>query len=166
MYGRFLLNVLKKRDDPGLDIGQVDLTHLRIAKTGDSDLGLTPEGEQMLPGFTGDGAGAATEPEQVRLSELIAELNERFGTNLGEGDLVGGSARAAMTDPKVKAAAAVNSEEDFGHVFDDVFEDKLIERIEDNTKALQRFSDDNDFKSELTRMARRYAYETLRRNVA
>ena len=71
-----------------------------------------------------------------------------------------------MGDPRVKAAAAVNSEADFAHVFDGVFEDKLIERIEDDTKVLQKFSDDVTFKSELTQMARRYAYEALRRDVA
>jgi type I restriction enzyme R subunit len=118
-----------------------------------------------LPGFTGDGGGRRNELEQVSLSELIADLNERFGVNLSDDDLVGGSARAAMSEPKVKAAAFANNEEDFAHVFDKVFEDKLIERIEDNTKVLQKFTDDT-FKTELTQKARRYAYEALRRDVA
>ena len=66
----------------------------------------------------------------------------------------------------MKAAAFANNEEDFGPVFDKVFEDKLIERIEDNTKVLQKFTDDDAFKTELTQKARRYAYEALRRDVA
>ena len=166
VYGRLLLTRLDRREDPGVDLGEVDLTHLRITRTGEHDVSLSPEGEQVLPGFTGDGAGRRNEPEQVSLSELIADLNDRFGVNLSDDDLVGGSARAAMGDPRVKAAAAVNSETDFAHVFDGVFEDKLIERIEDDTKVLQKFSDDVTFKSELTQMARRYAYEALRRDVA
>ena len=100
------------------------------------------------------------------LSELIADLNDRFGVNLSDEDLIGGSARAAMSVPKVRAAAMVNDEENFGHVFDEVFEDKLIERIEDDTKVLQKFTDDTGFKAELTQLARRYAYEALRRDVA
>ncbi|MGI8647159.1 MAG: restriction endonuclease subunit R [Acidimicrobiales bacterium] len=166
LYGRHLLNRLPRREDPGVDLGQVDLTHLRITRTGEHDVRLTPQGEQLLPGFTGDGAGSRTEPGQVPLSELIEGLNEKFGVNLGDGDLVVNSARDAMTAPKVKAAAFANNEEDFGHVFDGVFEDKLIARIEDNTVVLQRFSDDDVFKSELTSAARRYAYEALRRSVA
>ncbi|WP_137816381.1 hypothetical protein [Gandjariella thermophila] len=166
LYGRLLLNVLPRREDAGVDIGQVDLTHLRITKTGEDNLSLTPEGEQLLPGFTGGGAGRVHEPDKVPLPELIANLNERFGTNLSDEDLVGGSARAAMAEPKVKAAAFANNEEDFGHVFDEVFEGKLIDRIEDDTKVLQRYMDDDTFRSELTKIARRHAYEALRRDVA
>jgi type I restriction enzyme R subunit len=166
VYGRHLLTRLPRREDPGMDLGQVDLTHLRIVQTGDHDVTLTPEGEQVLPGFTGDGTGAKQEPDQVSLSDLIAELNDRFGVNLSDEDLVGGSARAAMSDPKVQAAAFANDLQNFGHVFDGVFEDKIIERIEDDTKILQKFTDDDAFKSELTRRARKYAYDALRRNVA
>ncbi|GAB2859421.1 type I restriction endonuclease subunit R [Lentzea nigeriaca] len=167
LYGRHLLNRLPRREDPGVDLGQVDLTHLRIAKTGEQDVSLVSEGEQVLPGFTGDGAGARNDPEQISLTELIAGLNEKFGINLGADDLIGSSVRAAMEEPRVKAAAfANNNEDDFGHAFDEVFEDKLIEKIENNTKVLQRFSDDDVFKSELTRIARKHAFAALRRDVA
>ena len=166
VYGRHLLNRLPRREDPGVDLGQVDLTHLRITKTGEHDVSLSPEGEQVLPGFTGDGAGRGSDPDQVPLSELIAGLNEKFGINLSDDDLVAGSARDAMEDPKVKAAAFANNEEDFEHVFDIVFEDKLIDRIEENTKVLQHFTGDDVFKFEITKIARRYAYEALRRDIA
>ncbi len=166
VYGKMLIPRLPRRQDPGIDLGQVDLTHLRITKTGEHDLALEPEGEQMLPGFSGDGAGAQNEPPRVSLAELIEQLNERFGSNLGEHDIVRGSAEAAMAEPQVRAAAFANDEENFGHVFDEVFEDKLYERIENDTKAVQQFADDQDFNAELKSIARRYAYETLRRDVA
>lgn len=166
VYGKMLLNRLPRRADPGVDLGQVDLTHLRIAKTGEQDVSLAPEGEQMLPGFTGDGAGAQNEPPKKSLSELIADLNDRFGVNLGEHDMVRGSAEAAMAEPQVRAAAFANDEENFGHVFDEVFEEKVIERIEHDTKAFQKFADDAEFNAELKSIARRYAYESLRRDVA
>ncbi|WP_233520189.1 type I restriction endonuclease subunit R [Prauserella sp. PE36] len=166
VYGKMLLNRLPRREDPGVDIGQVDLTHLRIAKTGEHDVSLTPEGEQMLPGFTGDGTGAQHEPPKRSLSELIADLNDRFGVNLGEHDIVKGSAEAAMAEPQVQAAAFANDENNFGHVFDEVFEAKVFERIENDTKAFQKFADDPDFNAELKSIARRYAYQSLRRDVA
>ncbi|MGH3516948.1 MAG: type I restriction endonuclease subunit R, partial [Haloechinothrix sp.] len=167
LYGKLLLQRLPRRADPAVDLGQVDLTHLRISKTGEHDVSLSPEGEQMLPGFTGDGAGARNEPPKTSLSELIADLNERFGVNLGEHDLVQGPADAAIAaDPMMKAAALNNSLENFGHVFDGPFEEKMIERIEDNTKAFQKFADDQEFNAELKSIARRYAYESLRRDVA
>ena len=43
---------------------------------------------------------------------------------------------------------------------------RLIDRIEENTKVLQRFTDDEVFKFEMTKIARRYAYESLRRDIA
>lgn len=46
-----------------------------------------------------------------------------------------------------------NNEEEFGHVF----EDKLIECTEVNTTVLLRFTDDDGFKSEMTKTACRYA---------
>ncbi|MGH3735143.1 MAG: type I restriction endonuclease subunit R [Micromonosporaceae bacterium] len=167
LYGKLLLQVLPRREDPGIDLGQVDLTHLRISKTGEHDVGLQPEGEQMLPGFTGDGAGARHEPPKRSLSELIDDLNERFGVNLGEHDLVRAPADAAIAaNPMMKAAALNNDLEAFAHVFDGPFEEKMIERIEDNTLAFQKFADDPEFNAELKSIARRYAYESLRRDVA
>ncbi|WP_447004075.1 type I restriction endonuclease subunit R [Saccharothrix isguenensis] len=165
VYGKMLLPRLARRKDPGIDLGQVDLTHLRIGKTGEHDLALDPEGRQVLRGFDGDGAGGQHERPVASLAELIAELNERFGSNLGEHDIVRGSAEAAMAEPQVRAAAFANDEENFGHVFDEVFEDKLYERIENDTKAVQMFADDPQFNSELKSIARRYAYESLRRDV-
>lgn len=121
----------------------------------------------MLPGFTGDGAGASHEPPKKSLSELIADLNERFGVSLGEQDLVRGPAEAAMADdPMMKAAALNNDLDAFGHVFDGPFEEKMIEQIEHNTKVFQKFADDPEFNAELKSIARRYAYESLRREVA
>lgn len=166
VYGKMLIPRLARRQDPGIDLVQVDLIHLRIGKTGEHDLALTPEDEQMLPGFTGDGTGGRHERPRMSLAELIAELNERFGGNLGEGDIVRGSAEAAMAEPQVRAAAFANDEDNFGHVFDEVFEDEFYERIENDTKAVQKFADDPEFNSQLRGIARRYAYESLRRDVA
>lgn len=166
LFGKHLLQRLARRADPAVDLGQVNLTHLHISKTGEADLGLAPEGEQALPGFSGQAGGAASEPPKASLSELIADLNERFGVNLGERDIVRGSAEAAMAEPQVRAAAFANDEANFGHVFDDVFEDKVIEKVEDNTKAFKKFADDPEFNAELKSIARRYAYESLRRDVA
>ena len=66
VYGRHLLTRLPRREDPGMDIGQVDLTHLRIVKTGEHDVSLTPEGEQVLPGFRATAPAASRSRSRCR----------------------------------------------------------------------------------------------------
>lgn len=161
LYGKHLLNRLPPRANPGVDIGMVDLTHLRITKTGEYDLHLDPEGEQVLPGFSDGPGGAAPEPDRVPLSVLIDEFNQRFGTDLDESDIVA-PRDAAMADRKIRAAAHANDLDGFAQVFDDVFEDKVYDRIEQNTTFLKRFADNSEFRSELTKLARRQAYEMIR----
>lgn len=68
--------------------------------------------------------------------------------------------------PPTFAQRLANDEENFGHVFDDVFQDRVYERVEDNAKFLQKFADDAPFKAELTKLARRRAYEMIRRTAA
>lgn len=60
----------------------------------------------------------------------------------------------------------MNDLDQFAHVFDDVFENKVYDRIEGNTTFLKRFADDPEFRSELTKLARRQEYEMIRKSAA
>ncbi|GAB2442912.1 hypothetical protein GCM10027162_42140 [Streptomyces incanus] len=71
----------------GESIGEVDLSHLRVEKTGGHDVALTPEGAAELKGF-GDGVGGAKDDEKSPLSELIDKFNAKFGTDFTETDLL------------------------------------------------------------------------------
>lgn len=163
LYGRHLLNRLPRRADGGVDVGDIDLSHMRVEQTGEHDLGLTAEGPAMMPGF-GDGTGGAQEQEKSLLSELIERFNERFGTEFTEQDVIV-PFNEAMEDPKVRLAAVANNDPDnFGVVFDDVFEDKMADHI-DTVAGLGRqyFGPDKNFRSSLNRSARRAAWRMIRR---
>ncbi len=161
LYGRHLLNRLPRRGDGGVDIGDVDLSHLRIQKTGQHDLALTPEGAAELRGF-GEGSGGAKEQEKSLLSELIEKFNDKFGTDFTEQDVIT-PFDETTADPKVRAAA-VNDEENFGLVFDEVFEDKMAEHIDTIADlGRQYFSHDDSFKQSLNQSARRAAWRMIRR---
>ncbi|MET8948576.1 type I restriction endonuclease [Streptomyces sp. NPDC004542] len=161
LYGRHLLNRLPRRGDGGVDIGDVDLSHLRIQKTGEHDLSLTAEGAAELRGF-GEGTGGAKEQEKSLLSELIEKFNDKFGTDFTEQDVITPFSEA-KADPKVRAAA-VNDEENFGLVFDEVFEDKMAEHIDTIADmGRQYFSHDDSFKQSLNQSARRAAWRMIRR---
>ena len=161
LYGRHLLNKLPRRQDGGVDIGEVDLTHLRVEKTGEYDVSLASDGPAVLKGF-GDGAGGAREPEKSLLSELIEKFNERYGTNFTDEDLQR-PYDEAMAEPKVRLAAVANDEEGFGHVFIPVFEDKMMDHF-DTVADLGRqyFGPDPDFRSSLNRSARNAAWRMIR----
>ncbi|WP_262015278.1 type I restriction endonuclease subunit R [Micromonospora sp. Mcm103] len=165
LYGRALLNRLPRRQDPSVDIGEVQLTHLRVSKTGEHDASLTPEGEQMLPGFVGGGAGSQHDPEKVALSDLIDAFNDRFGIGLGEADKVWVEQQivALAEDGTLEAAALVNDESNFGVVCDKRIEDVILSRHDDNGKLMQRYLDDESLRSQLNQFARRQAYQMIRR---
>ncbi|WP_330460754.1 type I restriction endonuclease [Streptomyces sp. NBC_00820] len=162
LYGRYLLTRLRGRTDGGVDIGEVDLSHLRVDKTGEYDVSLSADGPTMMQGF-GDGSGGAKEAEKSLLSELIEKFNERFGTEFTEQDVIQ-PFEEAKADPKVRAAAVVNDEDNFGLVFDNVFADKMADHI-DTIAGLGRqyFGPDKGFKSSLDRSARKAAWRMIRR---
>ncbi|WP_327029285.1 type I restriction endonuclease [Micromonospora sp. NBC_01740] len=162
LYGRHLLNRLPRRDDGGVDIGEVDLSHLRVEKTGEHDVSLVPEGPADMKGF-GDGSGGAKESEKSLLSELIDRFNAKYGTEFTEQDVIK-PFHEALADPKVRLAAVANDEENFGHVFDPVFEDKMMDHF-DTTADLGRkyFDPQQNFRSSLNRSARSAAWQMIRR---
>lgn len=165
LFGRHLLNRLPRRQDPAVDIGQVDLTHLRVSKTGEHDLALEPEGPQVLPGFDG-GVGVLKDPETATLAEIIEEFNQRYGLGLSEADRVNYAERivAATEDPKLnEAAVASRNEADFELPFETRFREIMVERAEADTRFTEKFFSDNEFAARLTREARRAAYRMIRR---
>ena len=162
LYARHLLNRLPRRHDGGVDIGEVDLSHLRVEKTGEHDVSLDPEGTAGMKGF-GDGSGGAKEPEKSLLSVLIERFNERFGTNLTDDDVIK-PLQEAMGVAKVRQAAVANDEENFGHVFVPVFEEKMMDHFESAADLGRRyFGPQSDFRSSLNRSARSAAWRLIRR---
>jgi type I restriction enzyme R subunit len=166
LFGRHLLNRLPRRADPGVDIGEIDLTHLRVSKTGEHDMAMEAEGAQLLPGF-GDGAGGMLkDPAKALLSEIIEQFNDRYGLGLSEADRLMYEERivAAAEDPDLQqAAVASRNEGDFELPFDSRFRDIMVERADADTTFTEKFFSDEEFQGRLTREARRAAWRMIRR---
>jgi type I restriction enzyme, R subunit len=166
LFGKHLLNRLPRRRDPAMDIGEVDLTHLRVSKSGEHDMTLEPEGAQLLPGFDATGAGIAKDPDKALLSEIIEDFNQRYGMGLSEADKLMLEERivAAAQDPELEeAGVASRNEGDFELPFAARFREIMVERAEADTKFTEKFFADNEFSGRLTREARRAAYRMIRR---
>ncbi|MET9314204.1 type I restriction endonuclease [Kribbella sp. NPDC003505] len=166
LYGKHLLNRLPQRRSPSLDIGDIDLTHLRVSKTGEHDVSLEPEGEQVLPGFDDGGTCIVRDPKTALLSELIEDFNNRYGLGLSEADKLMYEERvtAAIEDPDLQQAAlASRNEGDFELPFNKRFQDIMVERAEADTKFTEKYFSDEEFQGRLTREARKAAYRMIRR---
>jgi type I restriction enzyme R subunit len=135
---------------------------MRVEKTGEHDVSLVAEGPTVMKGF-GDGSGGAKEPEKSLLSELIDRFNEKYGTEFTEQDVIK-PFNEAVADPKVRLAAVANDEENFGHVFDPVFEDKMMDHFDTIADlGRQYFDPQQNFRSSLNRSARSAAWRMIRR---
>ncbi|MEU6036047.1 DEAD/DEAH box helicase family protein [Actinomadura sp. NPDC047616] len=165
-YGRYLLTRLERRHDGSVDIGEVDLTHLRVEKTGEHDVSLSPDDEKTELKSFGDGSGGAKEPEKSPLSEIIERFNERFGTQWTEQDVIKPFEEAAADERVKLAAVATPDPEAFAPVFDEVFKDKMAEHFDSQAELGRRYFDrnDDDFRSRLNSEMRRAAWNMIRRN--
>ncbi|MDA8034822.1 MAG: hypothetical protein M0T71_11750 [Actinomycetota bacterium] len=101
-------------------------------------------------------------PDLEPLSQIVDELNERFGMNLSERDqlLFDQFEATWLADPEVVAQASANSLEHFRLVFDDRFMGTVVSRMDDNEAIFKRFLDDEDFRQFLMDL---YAVRVYRR---
>jgi type I restriction enzyme R subunit len=165
LYGKALLQRLPRSHDAGVDLGAVDLSHLRIVQTGDADVSLgTGLGEQVLPGFTGGGRGSQSVPEMALIDQVIAAINDRLGGNLTDADKVWvqQTFEYAAEDPHIQQTAKANTEENFGYVFDKQFEGLVLDRHDANAGLIDRVFKDSDTTAFFTAMARKIVYELAR----
>ncbi|MGV8978922.1 MAG: type I restriction enzyme subunit R domain-containing protein [Cellulomonas sp.] len=165
LYGKALLQRLPRNHDAGVDLGAVDMSHLRIVKTGTTDASLgTGAGEQVLPGFTGGGRGSDSAPELALIEQVIAAINERLGGNLTDADKVWvqQTFEYAAEDPHIRQAATANTQENFGFVFDKKFEGLVLDRHDANADLINRVFKDTETTAFFTQMARTIVYELAR----
>ena len=140
---------------------EVELTHLRHE--------LAFEGSIELPGGEAEvatiysGTGPMVDPEEERLSEIIARMNERFGTNWTDEDRLVFEAAAGdlIADVHVQNQAASNDEATFrDHVFPDRYEKALLARIDRDSGLIYEYLDDENLQAAVRDI---YAVEVHRR---
>jgi type I restriction enzyme R subunit len=145
-----------------LDLGaEVELTHLRTEMTFTGSLALDAEAGEVSAIF-GEGRGREADPPLEHLSEIVSELNERFGLNLDERDqlLFEQFEATWVGDPDVVAQAKGNSLENFRLVFDNRFMGTVVTRMDDNEAIFKRILDDEEFRAVLIDL---YASRVYRR---
>jgi type I restriction enzyme R subunit len=92
------------------------------------------------------------EQEQVKLSEVIQVLNERFGTAFTQADqlAIDSVAEELKADQAVQDHASANPLDNFALALKGKIEGAFVDRMEKNEDIAARFLNDADFRGVLT----------------
>ena len=152
LFCRALAALIRVRD-PGESINlgtEVELTHLRHEIAFEGSISL-PDGEGEVTTIY-SGAGPITDPEAERLSQIIARINERYGTDWTEEDRLVFEAAAGdlVSDIEIQNQAANNDEATFrDHVFPKRFQDALLSRPDRFNKVVFNYLDSSELQADL-----------------
>jgi len=148
VFARYLRRLVPAdREELPREVQQnIDMESYRIQQTSTGKIKLERQAGQLEPMATKPRRGAGEE-ELEPLSQIIAELNERFGLNLGPEHRVAiEHIREALDqDAGLDASARVNTRENVRLTFDPKVEDKIQEIVENNFDLYRRIVDDPVF---------------------
>lgn len=163
-YAKLLLTKLPKRDlaESMKLTDEVALEYYRLQKIKDGSLELITGEEGELDGLTEAGIKRSKE-EKVALSEIIGVLNDRFGTEFEEADRLFFEQIEAelMQDPTLQTQARVNKLDTFKYAFEEMFIDKLIERMDQNQEIFEKILEDKSFGGLVKELMMKKIYEQL-----
>jgi type I restriction enzyme R subunit len=142
---------------------EVRLEYYRLQKISEGSISLRDGRGERLDGPTEVGSGLAR-PQPITLSQLIDVVNEHFGTDFNQADQLffDQIVEAAMSDPGLKQAAAVNPGDKFELVFRHLLDRLFVERMDQNEEIFVRFMNDIAFQKVVTNWMATEAYRRLR----
>ncbi|RYC10561.1 type I restriction endonuclease subunit R [Nocardioides zhouii] len=152
LYGKLLLADLPASDsDPMPQLSSsVQLTHLRIAVTGDTAITLTAADESGVA-LPGEGKGKQADPVLDKLSALIAVMNDKYGAELGEPDKIWIDQQKAelKADEDMKTVALNNDRSQYELVLANKVKELMVARHEKNGHLFDLFFAKPEFQSML-----------------
>jgi type I restriction enzyme R subunit len=148
-----------------LDLGtEVQLTYLRQQLTYEGDLTLEADTGEVRS-FFGEGKGPQqTQLELESLSDIVQQLNEKFGTDFTDADkLLFDQFEATWAgDQELSDQAQNNTLENFKLAFDRKFMNTIVTRMDDNSEIFKRILDDDEFSDVLKEFYLQRVYERAR----
>ena len=148
VFARYLRRLLPPdRAELPTEVQQnIDMESYRIQETGSGRIGLERREGVLDPIGPRDTHGQAPE-EMETLSRIIAELNERFGVELGPEHRITLSRMMGRLadDAALNAAARVNTRENVRLTFDHKVEQVIQEIVDSNFDLYKRITDDHAF---------------------
>lgn len=163
-YSRLLLKKL-----PGPDWGEryhlgdeVALEYYRLQKISEGMIELQKGTEMPIMPISEAGT-KKDKDEYARLSEIIKLLNDRFGTDFTEADKLffDQIEEEMVADEKLGMQAKSNTIDNFKYGFEDVFINKLIDRMDQNQDIFNKIMDDKAFAAVVKEYLLRKVYKRL-----
>ncbi|MBI5663477.1 MAG: type I restriction endonuclease subunit R [Nitrospirae bacterium] len=151
-YGRFLLSKLPKSDYTErlkLD-NEVALEYYRLQKIAEGDLVLQVQGEFGIDPTTEAGISRPKD-EKDKLSNIIKVLNDKYGTEFSDADKLffDQIEEELYQDEDLRKRALNNQIDNFKYAFEEVFINKLIERMDSNQEIFDKIMENTEFKNDV-----------------
>lgn len=162
IYAKFLYKVLPKEKGPYITIDdKILLEYYRLEKEFDGSISLSGN-EGGLGGIKGE-AGARPKKSNS-LAEIIAAINEKFGTNFTEMDKVLEQIQQDfLADEKLVSFAQNNDEIMFGLKFEQEFENFAAKRYEENDAFFIKMFTDSGVMKSVMEMLKPIVYRKMRK---
>ncbi|MBL7690592.1 MAG: type I restriction endonuclease subunit R [Flavipsychrobacter sp.] len=127
---------------------EVAMEYYRLQKTTEGSIVLEPGGEFGLHGITETGMKRVKE-ERAALSEIITLLNDRFNADFTEADRLFFEQieQELRDDQKFVFQAQNNTIENLRYKFNELFDEKAIDRMEQNQDIFSKLFNDKEFGS-------------------
>lgn len=163
-YAKLLQTKLPKRDlsESMKLVDEVAMEYYRLQKIKEGSIDLVTGEEDELDGLSEAGIKRSKE-EKAALSEIIDVLNNRFGTEFEEADRLFFEQIEAelLEDKKLQTQAKVNKIDTFKYAFEEMFIDKLIERMDQNQEIFEKILEDQSFGGVVKELMMKKVYARL-----
>ena len=144
----------------------VRLEYYRLQKISEGSISLSDGYARALDGPKEVGTGVVRE-KPIAFSQLIDELNQRFGTDFNQADQLffDQLTETAIEDERLRQAAQVNPEDKFSLVFANLLEALMFERMDQNEAIVARYMGDSQFQRQVASRLAKEAYRKLGRQI-
>ena len=162
-FGRALLPHVRLNREDVIDIGDdVELEFYRLTRQSSGSISIAEGATEYVAGPTEVGS-ADPEEEQAPLSEIIENLNDRFGTEFGEADrLFFEQVKAsAVENETIRQTAQANSLDNFELVISPRIQHLMYERMSENDALVSRVMNERDFRKIVLPSLIRDIYEAV-----
>ena len=141
---------------------EVVMEYYRLQKIKEGSIDLIKNEDGELDGLSEAGIKRAKE-EKAPLSEIIEQLNERFGTEFEEADRLffNQIEEELIKDETLQTQAKVNKLDTFKFAFEDKFLNTLIDRMDQNQDIFEKILENKDFGNIVKELMMKSVYARL-----